>query len=398
MNFARRAEELSELVREHRHYLHRHAELSYKEYETTAYIVNELESLGIEVVTFPDYQGCIGIIRGGKPGKTVLLRADIDALPIEEHSGLSFASEQPGVMHACGHDCHASMLLTAARMLKEQEAEISGTVKLLFQSGEEAFYGARYYWDKGYLSDVDAAAGMHVWLTVPSGHMAVKDGPLMASCDNFVLTIHGKSAHGSRPEEGCDAIVAASNLILSIQTIVSRLTTPLDPLVVTIGSIRSGTEFNIISDTAVLEGTVRTMDPRTRAKVEGLLRNTMEHAAAISGCTAELQYDYIEPNLCNNDTELNEIARNAARKLYGEDVLRDTPPSTGSEDFSYINEKIPSSLFIFLGCYEEETGCIYPVHNDKFRINEDILPVGAAEYAQFAFDYLEKTAEGGALA
>ncbi len=393
MTFAARAAELKEYIRQHRHYLHQHAELSYQEYETTAHIVSALTELGIEVQTFSDFPGCIAVIRGKEPGKTVLLRADIDALPIRENSGVAFESIHPGVMHACGHDCHAAMLLGAARMLQEARDSLRGTVKLLFQSGEEAFYGARYYWDNGHLRDVDAAMGMHVWPTVPSGHLCVQDGYLMASCDNFRLTVRGRSAHGSRPEEGCDAIVAASNIILSLQTIVSRLTSALSPLVVTIGSIRSGTQFNIIADEAVMEGTVRTYGAETRAMVEGAIRNIMDHTAAVSGCTAELFYDYIEPNVCNADAALNDIARAAAVKLYGEDILRPTVRATGSEDFSYIMEKIPSSLFVFLGCCDEESGCVYPVHNEKFKINEDILPVGAAEYAQFAFDYLEKNGE-----
>ncbi len=396
MDYAVRAQELKQYIIEQRHFLHRHAELSYKETVTTKHIADELRSFGIEVMTFNDYTGCIGIIRGETPGKTVLLRADIDALPICENSGVDFESINNGVMHACGHDCHAAMLLGAARMLQENRAALNGTVKLLFQAGEEAFYGVRYYWEQGLVNDVDAAMGMHVWPTVQSGYIAVQDGNLMASCDNFRLTVHGRSAHGARPHESCDAIVAASSIILGIQTIVSRMTSPLEPLVVTIGSIRSGTQFNIISDTAVMEGTVRTYNPEIRAKVEQEIRQVMNSAAAMSGCTAELFYDYIEPSVCNRDIELNDIARASAVKLFGEDILRPTPQSMGSEDFSFLMEKIPSSLFVFLGCYDENSGCIYPVHNEKFRINEDILPVGAAEYAQFAEDYL-KSSGGGSL-
>ena len=394
MDYASRAKELEEYITSQRHFLHRHAELSYKEIETTKHISDELRSFGIEVITFPDYTGCIGIIRGGIPGRTVLLRADIDALPITENSGVEFESINDGVMHACGHDCHAAMLLVAARMLQENRDSLKGTVKLLFQAAEEAFYGVRYYWEKGYLNDVSAAMGMHVWPTVRSGYLAVQDGNLMASCDNFRLTVHGRSAHGARPHEGCDAIVAASSIILGIQTIVSRKTSPLEPLVITVGSVRSGTQFNIISDTAVLEGTVRTYDPKLRAEVEQEIRNVMNNAAAVSGCTAELSYDYIEPSVCNRDIELNEIARGSAVKLFGEDILRPTPRSMGSEDFSFLMEKIPSSLFVFLGCYDDESGCVYPVHNEKFRINEEILPVGSAEYAQFAEDYLNRFGGG----
>ena len=396
MNFSKRAAELEETIREHRHYLHRHAELSYQETETTAYLVARLRELGVEVQTFPDYTGCIATIRGRMPGKTVLLRADIDALPITEQSGVDFESEHPGVMHACGHDCHASMLLGAAQLLQEQRETIRGTVKLLFQAAEEAFYGARYYWDKGFLRDVDAAMGMHVWPTVESGHLAIRDGYLMAGCDNFVLTVRGKAAHGSRPDEGCDAIVAASSMILNLQTVVSRMNTPLNPLVVTVGSVRAGTQFNILADTAVLEGTVRTYAPETKDLAESAIRRIVDQTAAMFGCTAELQYDRIEPCVCNADTALNDLARASAKTLYGEDILRRTERATGSEDFSYLMEKIPASLFVFLGCRDEENGCVYPVHNEHFKINEEILQIGAAEYAQFAWDYLNRNG-GGAV-
>lgn len=392
MNFASRAAQLSDTIIADRRYLHQHAELSFQEHETTAYLVSELEKLGIPVLTFEDYTGCIATIQGGKPGATVLLRADIDALPIQENSGVDFESIHPGVMHACGHDCHAAMLLGAARLLWEQRENLKGTVKLLFQAAEEVFVGSHYYWDKGYLNDVNAAMGMHVWPTLDSGYMTVKDGDLMASCDNFKLTIHGVSAHGSMPHLGKDAIVCASAIITNLQTIVSRYNDPRSTLVVTVGMIRAGTQFNIITDTAVMEGTVRAYSPECRDLAEERIRTIAESTAAMYDCTAELEYYRLEPSVRNEDPALNEIARGAARKLYGGDVLKDIAPVTGSEDFSYIMEKIPSSLFMFMGCRDEESGCIHPVHNEKFKINENILQKGAAQYAQFAADYLEQKA------
>ncbi len=396
MNFANRAAQLSDTMIADRRYLHQHAELSFEEHETTAYLVSELEKLGIPVQKFEDYTGCIATIKGGKPGKTVMLRADIDALPIQENSGVEFESIHPGVMHACGHDCHASMLLGAARLLWEQREELKGTVKLLFQAAEEVFVGSHYYWDKGYLNDVDAAMGMHVWATVDNGFMAVKDGPLMASCDNFKITVHGVSAHGSMPHQGKDAIVAASAIITNFQTIVGRSSDPRDPLVVTVGMIHAGTQFNIVTDTAVMEGTVRGYSAENRDLAEERIRAIVEGTAAMYGCTAEIEYLRLEPPVRNDDVKLNEIARQSAKKLYGAEVLRDTVPATGSEDFSYLMEKIPSSLFMFIGCRDEENDCIHPVHNEKFKINENILHRGAAQYAQFAADYLEQTAGGAA--
>lgn len=394
MNFSTRAEKLSDTIIAHRHYLHQHAELSFKEKETTEYLVSELKKRGIPVISFEDYTGCIAVIEGGKPGKTVMLRADIDALPITENSGVDFESIHPGVMHACGHDCHAAMLLGAAELLWEKREELCGTVKLLFQAAEEVFVGSHYYWDKGYLSDVDAAMGIHLWPTVESGKLCVQDGPLMASCDNFKITVHGVSAHGSQPNNGKDAIVAASAIICNLQTIVSRVNDPLNSLVVTVGTVKAGTQFNIITDTAVMEGTVRAHTPQARALVEDAMRKIVTLTAETLGCSAELEYRYLEPPVRNDDAALNETARNAAKKLYGDEILRPTAIATGSEDFSYLMEKIPSSLFAFLGCYEEETDCVYPVHNEKFKINENILHVGAAYYAQFAADYLEQSAGG----
>ncbi|MEY8403303.1 amidohydrolase [Oscillospiraceae bacterium 44-34] len=394
MDFAQRASQLSGDIIRHRRWLHQHAELSLQETETTAYLAAQLQALGVPVQTFPDYPGCIATIQGGKPGKTVMLRADIDALPIQENSGVDFESQNPGVMHACGHDCHAAMLLGAAQMLWECRDELSGTIKLLFQSGEEVFIGSHYYWDKGHLNDVDAAMGLHVWATAPNGRLCVQDGPLMASCDNFKLTVHGVSCHGSTPNIGKDAIVAASAIIMALQTVVSRISDPRDMVVVTVGKIQAGTQFNIITDTAVLEGTVRAHDPAARQLAAKSIRHIVETTAAAMGCTADLEYNFLEPPVRNDDTALNEVARNAARKLFGGDILATTLPATGSEDFSYLMEKIPSSLFVFLGCYDEATGSVHPVHNEKFRINEDILQTGAAEYAQFAADYLKNAAGG----
>jgi len=393
MNFANRAAQLSDTIIADRRYLHQHAELSFQEHETTAYLVAELEKLGIPVQTFEDYTGCIATIKGGKPGKTVMLRADIDALPIQENSGVEFESLNPGVMHACGHDCHTAMLLGAARMLWEEKEKLQGTVKLLFQAAEEVFVGSHYYWDKGHLNDVDAAMGLHVWQT-DNGRMVVKDGPLMASCDNFKLTVRGVSAHGSMPHLGKDAIVAASAIITNFQTIVSRTNDPRLPLVVTVGMIHAGTQFNIITDTAVMEGTVRAYSAECRDLAEERIRAIAESTAAMYGCTVELEYLRLEPPVRNDDLALNEIARNSVRKLYGEEALVDVVPATGSEDFSYLMEKIPHSMFMFLGCRDEETGSVHPIHNEKFRINENILHRGAAQYAQFAADYLEQTAGG----
>ena len=289
MNFKQPARALEAEITQHRHWLHRHAELSFQEAETTQYLIAELEKLGIPVTAFSDYHGCIGHIKGAKPGKTVLLRADIDALPTVENSGVDYASEHPGVMHACGHDCHTAMLLGAAKLLKNAESELCGNVELLFQSAEEAFTGSHYYMDKGYLNGVDVAYGMHVWPGIPEGSIDATNGRRMASCDNFVLTVHGVSAHGSTPQYSKDAIVAASSIIMNLQTLVSRFNDPRNPLVITVGTIKAGTQFNIITDTAVMEGTIRTFDQGIRKTLEPARRKLVTETAEALGCTAELE-------------------------------------------------------------------------------------------------------------
>ena len=395
MNFKDPARAMEAEITEHRHWLHRHPELSFHEKETTRYLIAELGKLGIPVTRFDDYNGCIAHIKGAKPGKTVLLRADIDALPTVENSGVEYASENKGVMHACGHDCHTAMLLGAAKLLKQAEGEISGNVELLFQSAEEAFTGSHYYLDKGYLKGVDVAYGMHVWPGIPEGQIDAADGRRMASCDNFVLTVHGVSSHGSTPHLGKDAVVAASSIIMNLQTLVSRFNDPGNPLVITVGTIKAGTQFNIITDTAVMEGTIRTFDQKIRKTIEPAMRKLVTETAEALGCTAELEYQWLEEPVVNKDHALAETARRAAAKIVGEQGVVFTPSGMGSEDFGYIMESIPS-VFAFLGVGNEEYGATWSLHSDKFRVSDTALPIGAAQYAQFAYDYLENAAKEGA--
>ena len=391
MDFKEQAEKISSYIIEKRRWIHSHAELSFNEKETTAYIAGELERMGIEVRLFSDYYGVIGIIHGDKQGKTVMLRADIDALPIEEKSGVEFASHNKGVMHACGHDCHSSMLLGAARMLAGNRKELCGTVKILFQSAEESCHGANYYIEKGHLDDVDALLGIHVWASMEAGAINIEDGYRMASCDNFKITVEGSSVHGSTPHLGKDAIVAASSIIMNLQTFVSRENDPLNPMVVTVGTVRAGKQFNIISDRVEMEGTIRTYGSEMREKVQKELGRIVCHTAEALGCKADFVNTPIEPPVVNNNIEINEIAREAAKTLYGKNILKPMPKVMGSEDMSILMQKVPG-VMCFLGYYNEACGAVYPLHSDHFCVDEEILPKGAALYAQFARDYLQKTA------
>ena len=382
------AEKYEDYIIEQRRWFHAHPELSWEEFGTTDHIQEELEKMGLEVHRFDGRPGCTAMIYGGKaaPGaKTVALRADIDALPVEEKTGLPFASENPGVMHACGHDNHMAMLLGAAKILCEVKDELEGNVKLLFQAAEETCFGAEYYVQQGVLDGVDAIYGQHIWAGLEAPYLNVQPGVRMASCDNFTITVEGSSTHGSTPHLGTDAIVAAASIIMNIQTIVSRNNDPLNALVVTIGEIHGGQRFNILANKVVMEGTCRTHSREMRGKIEPLLRRICEDTAAAFGAKAELKYDAFPSPVINDHEDLNQIAHDAAVKLYGEEGIKEMPRVMGSEDFAYFMDVVPG-IFGFLGSRDAEHQASN--HNDCYDVPEDVLKRGAAMSAQFAADYL----------
>lgn len=389
MQLSEEVQSLEDWIIEKRRYFHRHPELSFEEKETTAYLVEELKKMGLEPHTYSDYYGVWADIVGEKPGnKTVMLRADIDALPIREETGLSYASENENVMHACGHDNHMAMLLGAAKLLTAHRQDFGGTVRLLFQAAEESCHGAEYYVKAGLLDDVDAVYGCHVWATLDAPKINVVAGPRMSSCDNFTIEVKGVPAHGSAPNYGIDAIVTAAAIIMQLQTIVSRRNDPRDNLAITIGEIEGGPRFNIISDHVVMKGTVRTHSRQVREQVEEWIRNIVESVAKANGAEATLDYQYF-PGVLYNDEKLAAIAANAVKKLYGEEGLGEHPLIMGSEDFSYFLEKVPG-VYALVGIRNEEKGIIYQNHHSKFNVEETVLKRGAALYAQFAIDYLEE--------
>lgn len=386
------AEKYNNYIIEKRRYFHQYPELSWKEENTTSVIESELKSMGIETERFMAKTGVTGMIYGGKPGNTVVLRADIDALPIEEHVDVPFASSNVGIMHACGHDCHIAMLLGAAKILKEKSEELHGNVKLLFQAAEETSHGAEYYVNQGVLDGVDAIFGMHIWGTLEAPKISVEPGDRMASCDNFKIVVKGKACHGSAPDLGNDAIIAAASIIMNLQTFVSRKNSPLNPLVISIGTIHGGNLFNIIADRVEMEGTVRTFSREIREKIESTMRNIIEETAKALDTKASLEYWYYPGPVINENEDLNIIAENAAEKLYGKEGLAHLEKMTGSEDFTYYMEKVPG-IYAYIGNKNPEIGAVYPNHSDKFFVDESVLHRGAALYAQFAYDYLEETSE-----
>jgi len=391
MVFNELAESIKGYIVEKRRYFHQHPELSWQEFKTSDAIEAELKALGIETRRFKDRPGVLGFIRGGKPGRTVALRADIDALPIRENADVPFKSLNDGVMHACGHDCHIAMLLGAAKMLTSHKEELHGDVRLVFQAAEETCHGAEYYVEQGALDGVDAIFGMHIWSMFETKKISVEPEGRMASCDNFKITVRGKACHGSAPHQGVDAIAASAMIIQAIQSFVSRRNSPLNPLVVSIGTIKGGNMFNIVADKVEMEGTIRTFSRELRKSLEASLRSVIEHAAATQGAEAELEYWYFPGPVINDHEDLNRIAREAAVKLYGDDGAAHLEKMTGSEDFTYFMEKVPG-FFAFLGCGNPAIGAVYPHHSDKFKVDEDALPRGAALHAQFALDYLASSA------
>lgn len=387
------AEKYNDYIIEQRRYFHQYPELSLQEVKTTKTIASELEKMGIEVSYFDGITGCVGLLKGAKPGSTVLLRADIDGLTVHEQTGLPFQSKCDGKMHACGHDCHISMQLGAAKILSELKDELCGNVKFFFQPAEELAVGAKICIEKGVLDNVSACYGMHIWGEVDCPKINIASGERMASCDTFKLKIKGTSAHGSAPHLGKDAILAASAIIMNLQSIASRTNDPLNALVITIGTFNGGQRFNIIADSVELEGAARTFSKKFRMEIEEIIRNIAESTAKAYGCTAELSYQYLAASVINEDENLVKTAQNAASSLYGEDILVDFDKLTGSEDFSELMEKVPS-VYAFLGARSEKTeGSGYSNHHEKFTPDEDALHHGAAIAAQFAYDYLKNESE-----
>lgn len=387
MNFKEAAQQTENYIIRNRRYLHEHPELSEKEEKTTEYIVKELKDLGLEPRRFENCYGCYVDIKGDKSGKIVALRADIDALPIKEETGLEFAS-QNGCMHACGHDTHMAMLLGAVKMLNDVKSEINGTVRAIFQPSEETATGAQAVIKEGVLNGVSAIYGSHIWGNFDAPLVSVESGKRMASCSSFKIEIEGRTAHGSAPNLGVDAIVVAASVIMNLQTYVSRNNDPLNPLVLTIGTIEGGSRFNVIPGKVTMEGTVRAFDSDLD-RIPNAMRRIIDGTAETFGAKAKLDFKWMTIPVINDNEGLNTIAQNAVKKLYGEDGLGHLDTMMGSEDFSFYMGKVPG-VFSFLGSRDTEKGYIYTNHQEQYTVDEGLLKRGAAVYAQFAFDYLEE--------
>lgn len=393
LNIAERAEFYEQELIEHRRWLHRHAELAWKEFETTEYIENYLKELGLEPLHLGDMTGCYAYIRGGQAGpdaKTILLRADIDAMEGQDKKDVPYASEHTGVVHMCGHDSHTAMLMVAAKILLEMKDELKGNVKLVFQPAEEFAYGAKEYVDAGVTDDVHAAFAEHVWMEgLRPGEIAAEKGPCMAGGTTFKIMIHGKMNHTGAPHLASDAIMAAAKVIENLQLMQTKMIDPLDSLVVAVGKMQGGVVCNAYADEAVLEGTIRTTSREFLNHSRENLERVVGPTVQMLGCTADIEMTPYMPPVLHEDDKFTELVRNAAEKLYGSDFLQYTPISIGCDDFAYFLEKVPG-VYARLGTDAPEKGLTAPLHDVGFDLDESIMKRGAAMYAQVAVDYLNE--------
>ena len=386
--FLEEARELSPELREIFCQLHRNPELGRREHQTQALILQKLNRLGIEAAPIAD-TGVLGLIRGGKPGKTVALRADMDALPVQEDINLPYRSQAPGVMHACGHDAHVTVLLGAAALLVRHKEELQGNVKLFFQPDEEGEGGAeRMIW-AGCMEDphVDAVFFGHSSPSLPVGTLSVRAGAASAASNPFVITFRGKGTHGAHPEEGSDVIVAACQAVVALQTIASRRTSPTDSVVLSVGAIHAGTSDNILPETATIRGMMRTLSPQTRARAKMDLQQIVSGVAAAMG--VEVEIDLRDGYMATiNDETAAQLVRCAAEKVLGREQVRTTPtPALTTEDFGYFCQAAPGCYYN-LGVADPNKDGAEPLHNPRFAVNPGALPYGAALYAQIARDFL----------
>ncbi|WP_201715952.1 M20 metallopeptidase family protein [Rossellomorea arthrocnemi] len=375
-----------------RRHLHQYPEVSGEEFETSKMIQGKLSEAGIQYKTGYAGTGILGVIKGEKPGGTVALRADIDALPIQEENELPYKSIQPNKMHACGHDAHTSMLIGTGKVLNQLKSEIAGTVLLVFQPAEEnaPIGGSRRMMDDGVFDEYtpDVIFGQHVWPDLPVGEVGVVHNEIMGASDRFKITVKGSGGHASMPHQSNDAIIIANNLITQLQTIVSRNTDPVDSAVLTIGKIEGGYRYNVIADEVTMEGTIRTFKPEVKEMVKGRFYSIVEGVG--KSFNASMGIDYFDgyPATVNSPEWADEV-RNAAQKVLGEGATPVVSPSLGGEDFSRFLHKYPGA-FYWLGTSVKDTEPQYPLHDPRFKLNELALGKGVEVMVQLALNALSK--------
>lgn len=392
-DFKSRAKDIEDVVVSWRRHFHSHPELSFEEVETSKYIASELGKMGCENIrigTFGRPTGVLADIVGAFPGKRVALRADIDALPVSEETGLEFASKNKGIMHACGHDAHIAMLLGAAKMLCEVKDELHGSVRLIFQPSEEsaAFkQGAVAVVEDGLaLAGVDAIFGAHVMSGLSAGKLGYNKGPMMACSDTWKINITGKGGHGASPHETHDPMTAAGQLICALQTFVSRELDPIKSAVLSIGIVKAGSAFNIIPAEVEMIGTARSFEKQVSYDTEAFIRRMAENICAAFRCKAEVKYRRNLPPTVNTP-KMALLGAEAARGVFGDENVIEAEPNMAGEDFSWYLEKVPGAYF-FIGAGNEDKGAVWPHHHCRFTIDEDVLYKGSALEASCAWKFL----------
>ena len=382
----------AELVRMRRD-LHKIPELGLDLPLTHKYVTDKLKEYGIEYRDNEGDSGIIAYINKGKPGKVIALRADMDALPIKEETGVEYCSTHDGKMHACGHDAHTSMLLGTAKILNEHKDELKGEVRLIFQTGEELAKGAPVMIKNKAMEGVNAVFGTHIGTildrTIPAGTFIVCPGPVMASFDRFVVTINGTGCHGSTPEKGVDPINIAAHVVLGLEGIVAREFNANEPVVITIGKIQGGAQYNIIPGTVVIEGTTRAFKEENRQKMAKRIEEVAKFTAKAFGGDADFFMDWGAPPVVNNN-EMAEFAGKCAIEVLGEEnvITRVKAPNMGGEDFAFYLAEAPGA-FMFLSSANPEKKSDYPHHNPVFNIDEDVLWKGSAIFVKIASEFLK---------
>jgi amidohydrolase len=389
-DFLSEAQALVEYTQSLRRDFHAHPELGFHEVRTAGIVAKELNALGLEVHTGIAETGAVAILEGTKPGPVILVRADMDALPILEETGASYASQNPGVMHACGHDGHTAILLTVARILNEHRNELSGTVKFIFQPAEEGLGGAEKMIEGGVLENpkVDVALALHVWNEKPVGWIGIPNGPAMAGAEIFKIKVRGKGGHGAVPHLAVDPVLAAAQIVTALQGIVARNVAPLSAAVVSVCTIHGGETFNVIPQQVELTGTIRTFEPEVRLIVLERFERTIHAVADAMGCQAEMQVERLTPATINQPETATQVQAVARRMFPDTDVDSSNYVTMGSEDFAFVLEKVPGCFF-FVGSANPEKGLDAGHHHPKFNFDEAILPRAVALMAATVVEFLK---------
>ncbi len=372
--------------------LHRHPELGLENPKTKERVLGELESLGLTIHESPSTSGVTAVIEGGGDGPTMLLRADTDALPMHEDAKIAFRSDLEGQMHACGHDLHTAMLVGAAKLLHARRRDINGRVLLMFQPGEEGFHGAKFMLEDGllnYAGEVNKAFAIHVGGNVPLGLVAIKGGTQMASSDTFSVVVRGRGGHASAPHHACDPIPIACEIVIALQTMITRRIDAFDPGVVTVAKITAGTTSNVIPETANVLGTIRAVSEKTRLAIHDSVRRVAEHIALAHEAEAEVLVEFGFPVTVNNDSVANDVLRVGGALLGDRGTMNMKAPVMGAEDFSYVLQQVPGAM-AFLGACPPELPIdkAYPNHSNLVRFDEACMVKGMALHVAMTLDHL----------